>query len=331
MVVTCEKCHTRFLLDEARMTGVRAKARCSRCQHVFWVEREGGPTGEESREVLFPEEMFPEERLPEEAPPEAEKAGVRKRAGGLAPRREEEEVFRLGDLEEEPEAEAEAAKAPAPQPTIMFTSTAKPSPWPWIIALVSGLVAGMLLGGLIMWFGGYGWIAKHLQAKGRAVAPPAKVTESPKVVAVPPPPPASPEDLKDLELISQEERYRGLVNTKGGQLLVIQGKVKNSSSRLRGPIKIKAMLTDPQQKILKEREFYAGTVIFDDELQSLDPQEINRWLNTPGGRAQKQILEPGESQSFMVVFFDAPKNLSGYGYKMQVVNGPVASSRSRRP
>ena len=91
-----------------------------------------------------------------------------------------------------------------------------------------------------------------------------------------------------------------------------------------------AMLTDPQQKILKEREFYGGTVIFDDELQSLDPEEINRWLDTPGGRAQKQILAPGEVQAFMVVFFGAPKNLSGYGYKLQVVKGPVASSPSRR-
>jgi hypothetical protein len=130
-------------------------------------------------------------------------------------------------------------------------------------------------------------------------------------------------------LTNQEERHRGLVNVKGGQLLLIQGKVKNNFPQPRGPIKIRAMLTDPQQKVVKERDFYAGTVIFDDELQNLDPAEINRWLDTPGGRAQKQILEPGESQSFMVVFFGAPKNLSGYGYKMQVVQGPLSSSQTR--
>ena len=158
----------------------------------------------------------------------------------------------------------------------------------------------------------------------------AKVQASSRVAAVSPPPalPAAPGDLKDLEITNQQERYRGLVNSKGGQLLVIQGNVKNASGQSRGPIKIKAMLTSPQQKVIKEREFYAGTVVFDDELQSLDPKEINRWLDTPGGRAQKQILKPGESQSFMVVFFGAPKNLSGYGYKMQVIQAPVVSGQS---
>jgi hypothetical protein len=129
--------------------------------------------------------------------------------------------------------------------------------------------------------------------------------------------------------VGQEERYRGLVNRKGGQLLLIQGKIKNASPQPRGPIQLKASLTDPQQKTVKEREFYGGTVVFDDELQSLDPEEINRWLETPGGRAQKQVLKPGEEQSFMV-FFGAPANLSGYGYKIQVIKGPVATSESRR-
>ncbi len=246
---------------------------------------------------------------------------------------------RLSPLEEGEEtsgAEIAAAKAAMPKPSLLFTAAAKRSPWPWIIALILGLAGGTLVGGAIMWFGGYSWLAHTFKAKPPVVAPlgvapPAKVEETPKVVTVPPPPAPAPvpADLKDLEITGQEERYRGMVNTKGGQLLVIQGKVKNASKQLRGPIKIHAVLTDPQQKVVKERDFYAGTVIFDDELKSLDPQEINRWLDTPGGRAQKQTLEPGESQSYMVVFFGAPANLSGYGYKIQVVQGPVASSQSR--
>jgi hypothetical protein len=233
------------------------------------------------------------------------------------------------DADREPEPRREAEKAALPKPSILFTTPPKRSLWPWIMILAGGILGGVLVGGVVMWFGGYGWMARHLQGKGPAPAPPAQVAGSPKVVAAPlPAPPAAVEDLKDLEITNQEERYRGLVNAKGGQILLIQGKVKNASQQFRGPVKIKAMLTDPAQKIMKEREFYAGTVIFDDELQSLDPEEIVRWLDTPGGRAQKQILEPGESQSFMVVFFHAPKNLSGYGYKLQVVKGPVAPSQS---
>lgn len=35
MIVVCEKCQSRFKLDESRIKAVRFKARCSRCQHVF--------------------------------------------------------------------------------------------------------------------------------------------------------------------------------------------------------------------------------------------------------------------------------------------------------
>ncbi|MFZ5452043.1 MAG: DUF3426 domain-containing protein [Thermodesulfobacteriota bacterium] len=312
MVVTCEKCHTKFLLDEARFSEAKVQVRCSRCQNVFWVEREEEPPEGAPRKE---EETF----TPPPAPPPPTAAA---------------EPPGLGEIETEfaPE-EMAAAKAALPKPSILFTAHAKRSSRLWIIALVAGLLGGALLGVAIMWFGGYGWVAGHLQPKSPTPAPQIKVKESAKAVAVSPPltPPAAPGDLKDLELSNQQERYRGLVNSKGGQLLVIQGTVKNASAQPRGPIKIKAMLTDPQQKIVKEREFYAGTVVFDDELQSLDPQEINRWLDTPGGRAQKQILQPGESQSFMVVFFGAPKNLSGYGYKMQVVKGPVVSGKSSLP
>ena len=35
MIVVCEKCQSRFKLDESRIKASRFKARCSRCQHVF--------------------------------------------------------------------------------------------------------------------------------------------------------------------------------------------------------------------------------------------------------------------------------------------------------
>jgi len=306
MVVTCEKCHTKFHLDEARLREARVQVRCSRCQNVFWVEREDEPQEAPLREA---EEILAQAGRPSSG--------------------EEGEAPSWGKIDTESDPELAAAKAALPKPSILFTAHAQRSSKFWIVALVAGLLAGMLLGGVIMWFGGYGWMAAQFQAKSQTPVAPVKATPKAKVVAVSPPAPATaPGDLKDLELSNQQERYRGLVNAKGGQLLVLQGNVKNSSSQPRGPIKIKAMLIDPQQKIVKEGEFYAGTVVFDDELQSLDPQEINRWLNTPGGRAQKQILKPGESQSFMVVFFGAPKNLSGYGYKMQVVKGPVVSGQA---
>ena len=39
MIVVCEKCQSRFKLDESRIKTPRFKARCSRCQHVFLAEK----------------------------------------------------------------------------------------------------------------------------------------------------------------------------------------------------------------------------------------------------------------------------------------------------
>lgn len=315
MVVTCEKCHTRFNLDEHRIPGPKVKARCSRCQHVFWVEQE--------------EELLDTAHLEEEEEGEAFMARARGARPGPQPLTAEEEP---GASEEELAAQA-AAKSALPKPSFLLTAGARRSSWPWIIALILSLLGGVLVGGVVMWFWGFGWVAPKIHLPGKPpLSPAAKAAGIAKVETVSPPlsPPAGAGDLKDLEIVGQEERYRGLVNRKGGQLLLIQGKVKNASAQPRGPIQLKAILTDPQQKTVKEREFYAGTVVFDDELQNLEPEEINRWLGTPGGRAQKQVLGPGEEQSFMVVFFGAPQNLSGYGYKMQIVKGPVAPSQSHR-
>jgi hypothetical protein len=278
-----------------------------------------------------------EEELPSAAPPEEEEydavpfvaRGQEARPSGPPLTPEWQKVA----SDEELVAQA-AAKAALPKPSILLTAGAKRSPWPWIMSLILGLLGGVLVGCVVMWFWGYGWLAQkvHLQDQP-SLSPAAKAAGIAKLETLPPPPspPADAADLKDLEIVGQEERYRGLVNRKGGQLLLIQGKVKNASQQPRGPILLKAILTDPKQKTVKEREFYGGTVVFDDELQSLDPEEINRWLDTPGGRAQKQVLKPGEEQSFMVVFFGAPPNLSGYGYKIQVIKGPVAAaSESRR-
>lgn len=316
MVVTCEKCHTRFNLDEQRLTGPRVKARCSRCQHVFWVERE-----EELPAAAYLEDE-PQAPTPFEAPGRGAGPGPEPLIAAAEPAPSEEDI-----------AAHAAAKAALPKPSLLLTAGARRSRWPWVMSLMGGLVAGILVGCAVMWFWGYGWMAQKVHLQGTPpLSPSAKAAGIDKMeTASPPlPPPADAADLKDLEIAGQEERYRGLVNRKGGQVLLIQGKVKNASSQPRGPIQLKAVLTDPKQKTVTERDFYAGTVVFDDELQNLDPEEINRWLDTPGGRAQKKVLGPGEDQSFMVVFFGAPQNLAGYGYKMQIIKGPVAVSQSRR-
>ncbi|MDD2272321.1 MAG: DUF3426 domain-containing protein [Desulfuromonadaceae bacterium] len=41
MIIQCEKCQTRFRLDDSRVTDKGVKVRCTKCKHVFRVHKEG--------------------------------------------------------------------------------------------------------------------------------------------------------------------------------------------------------------------------------------------------------------------------------------------------
>lgn len=41
MIIQCEKCQTRFRLDDSRVTDKGVKVRCTKCKHVFKVQKEG--------------------------------------------------------------------------------------------------------------------------------------------------------------------------------------------------------------------------------------------------------------------------------------------------
>lgn len=123
-------------------------------------------------------------------------------------------------------------------------------------------------------------------------------------------------------------RYQGLVNHKGGQLLVIQGGVTNKGKAPRGPIRFKVTLTDARHQPLGQEIVYSGTTITDGELKTLDPGEIKGWLTKPGGQSQVQVLRPGQEQPFTVVFFGGSDKLAEAhsGFQLMVVEGPVATN-----
>jgi hypothetical protein len=115
-----------------------------------------------------------------------------------------------------------------------------------------------------------------------------------------------------------------LVHAKGGQLLVIQGEVINFTGEPRGPIRLKATLTDSLNQPVKEFLFYSGLNLSDEELLQSEPDEIKRWLATPGTRQGAKVLKPGASQPFTAVFFGVPDNLAEarFGFHIVVMDGP---------
>jgi predicted Zn finger-like uncharacterized protein len=59
MIIICPQCLTKFKLDEDRVPLGGAKARCSKCQHIFQVRQE--PLGQPASSVEISPKEFPEE------------------------------------------------------------------------------------------------------------------------------------------------------------------------------------------------------------------------------------------------------------------------------
>jgi predicted Zn finger-like uncharacterized protein len=323
MEVTCPECSTRFSLDASRIPGPAAKVRCSRCRHVFRITREG-------QVVAF--DWQPPGEIPPDAPPQEE---VRE-AIPAPPAPEPAQPTPAPQKEAAPEAAlsqpATTAGAEVPAPP------QKRRHWLWLPALLLAIVVFVGLGWRA-WQGDLPGPLKPLseavqQLKGKQAPPkqplPASGSEAgapaPTQVA-PPPPPAPAPDLTELAVDWAEAHYQGLVNDKGGgQLLLIQGEVINKGKTPRGPIRLKAILTDSQHRPLREEVVYAGTTLTDAELKTLDPEVIKGWLAKPGGRSQERLLKPGEKQPLAVVFFGVPNNLAETqsGFQLLVVEGPVS-------
>lgn len=51
MILTCERCETRFRLDESRLPARGARVRCSRCKHAFFVRPPGASQADAIQEI----------------------------------------------------------------------------------------------------------------------------------------------------------------------------------------------------------------------------------------------------------------------------------------
>ncbi len=308
MVVTCQQCGTRFNLDESLITRDSVKVRCSRCQHVFPVTPPKDPpevlesrTGREEETTRSADLDVPVGEPVETAAlqegPEVPAAGGTGDLAGIGI-----EAARFPD---EPAASPPESASSKPERTRRLV----------MLSIVSGCLLGLLLGMLALWHVG-----------GKKAGPPVSRTakERPSGSLAPPLPPASPAELRNLAVGLKDARYQGLVNAKGGQLLVILGEVKNLTGEPRGPIRLQAMLMDALNQPVQELLFYSGTSLTDEELLQTDPEEIRRWLATPGGRTGKRVVKPGDSQVFTAVFFGVPDNLAEarHGFNIVVMEGP---------
>ncbi|MBI5576643.1 MAG: DUF3426 domain-containing protein [Deltaproteobacteria bacterium] len=102
-------------------------------------------------------------------------------------------------------------------------------------------------------------------------------------------------------------------NSEEGNLFIIKGQVINVGRTRKSGIRIHAALLDEKDQPLKETSCYAGNVLQGDMLRKSPRAEIEKILsNRFGERLTNMDVQPGKSVPFMVVFFNAPADISAY-------------------
>lgn len=320
MIIACEKCKSKFRIDEALLKEEGSKVRCSQCRHIFTAypsntapveEPEGFKDVDETLQETVALDSPPEfdfEKIPEEADAGEPDFGEIFDEGGqeegvqtLSPDEipdelegdvdetiGEEGAAEAGTSEEEPvetEGEAEAVKPPA---TRKKPRRSRPLLTVLLILLI------LILAGAAVFF-----LRPDLIPDSLNFIKPVTETE------------ISDPGVSRLSFKAVSGSF--LESEREGQLYVIKGMITNNYPRSRSYILVKGALMDDTGKIVKRKISYAGNSFSDDELKTMDMGAIDEGLRTKAGKGEMNInILPGGSIPIMIVFNNLPENLTEF-------------------
>ena len=293
MIITCEKCESKFDLDEGLLKEGGSKVRCSVCKHIFTVfPPESGPVPDETLEEVALDSPPEEGAAPEEAEEDAfDKAFEEALEEGLQADSQEEtaeeaeEEAELADLEEEEESVDE------------IPETAPPGPrkrGPRLLTIILLIILILVLGAITVFF-----------------LYPDRVTDSVPFL----------KQEKEQEVVDTGTRRLSLKDVSGsflhsnrlGQLFVIKGTVVNNGPKGRSFILLKGTILDDQGRDIRRKLVYAGNTYSEDELKEMTLEEIDKGLKKQTGKGNINLdVGPGVSVPFMIVFENLPDNLGEF-------------------
>jgi predicted Zn finger-like uncharacterized protein len=110
-----------------------------------------------------------------------------------------------------------------------------------------------------------------------------------------------------------------------GKLFVVTGSIRNNYPDKRSFIRIRSNILDSQGKVAKSKIVYAGNPISKDDLQTLSMKEIiNRLMNRAGKNNINMNIPPHASVPIMIVFANLPEDVSEFTVEA------ISSSPARR-
>ncbi len=280
MIINCEKCASKFNLDDNLIKESGSKVRCSVCRNVFTVypriaEDADSDTAHEETVDLDSSLGFEEESLPNEPAP--------KNTDDF------DKVFEDALNEEEEIIEEEKAVAGA-EPVSIKRKTVRPG----LILIILVIAFVVILGALSVYL-----FAPALLPEGADSSKPGSGIEA--------------VDAGNRRLEFTDLKWETFERETSGDLFIIKGKIINNYPQPRSYILVKATIIDDKDNPLAEKLAYAGNTFTENELRDISIEEIDRKMNRKEGENRANInVEPMEAVPFMIIFNNLPESMSEY-------------------
>ena len=120
-----------------------------------------------------------------------------------------------------------------------------------------------------------------------------------------------------LALVPEGIAAEFITNSSAGMLLVVKGQVRNSYNHPRSGMRVTVKLYTAGNTVVKTATVFAGNVLSNQELSSLDLIAINARLKNSTGASNMNVgVKPGRSVPFMAVFSNLPDGVDEYSVEV---------------
>jgi len=334
MVIECERCHTKFRLDENLLKGTGSKVRCSICQHKFilfppktglQVEEGAGEGREEPGAVpsdidktLVGEPIEKPEAIDETFIKEIEKelaqeeevepisfedfaeldSGIIK--GKAHAKDIDRAMHRAARVEEEVRAKEELEREGRGR-VREAEEAYKPRP-----IIKKGRMSRLWITilGVVLLLAGIASVLIVFKPGFLPVSFPLGKKPISKEQAF---------DIGNRRLSFKDLDGSFVDSEKAGKLFMVKGFVTNNYPDRRSFIRIRSNILDSKGTVVKSKMVFAGNPISEKEVRSLSMEDIDNRLRDKFGKDKMNInVHPNDSIPFTIVFTELPEDMSEF-------------------
>jgi len=317
MIIECEKCKSKFNLDESILKEGGSKVRCSICENVFKAYPAGPTPIEESAPDREVDEDL-EETVALDSPPDIEEmeTGLMDEEIGddfdkaFEEAMEEESIEAVStdeipEPEEEEWAETEEVDREVLEDEIAeefeegeeIAEVATPKEKPGrsrLLVIILGIVVLLAVAAVALLF-----LAPGLLPDSLSNLRPAEKQEA--------------ADIGVRRLSFKGVNGSFIQSIKTGELFIIKGRVTNDYPKRRNFILIKGSILDDRGQMIKEKLVYAGNTFTEENIAGMSLEEIDKGLKNRFGKGKMNFnIKPGDTIPFMIILENLPENLSEF-------------------